>query len=73
MSREYFNYDTNVFGPSPRVDAFLKDLLLVYEKHGLSLGHEDTHGAFIVYPLVKTNVDWLSAAMVAKDVGEDLE
>ena len=45
-----------------KIDAFLADILEVYKKHGLSIGHEDGHGAFLIQPLEKWNVDWLQAA-----------
>ena len=32
----------------PDVDAFIEDLVRVFHRHGMSLGHEDTGGAFIV-------------------------
>jgi hypothetical protein len=43
----------------PRTRAFLDDLIAVYRKHGMSLGHEDHQGAFLVEDLAERNVDWL--------------
>lgn len=47
--------------------AFILDLLRVYEKHQLSLSHEDHHGEFIIEHLSQINKDWLQNA------GEDTE
>ena len=47
---------------SPAVDAFLSDLVEVYRRHGMSLAHEDGHGAFIVEPLSEANINWLNEA-----------
>lgn len=42
--------------------AFLHDIENVCRAHGLSLSHEDGHGAFIVEPLSKYNLEWLRDA-----------
>ena len=43
--------------------AFVEEILKVYEKYNLSLGHEDHHGAFIIEPYDEVNVEWLRAAL----------
>lgn len=43
-------------------DAFLDDVIAVYKKHGLAIGHEDGHGAFIVETFDESNMQWLLAA-----------
>jgi len=35
---------------SRTVDAYLGEVVAVGRRHGLSLGHEDRHGAFVVRP-----------------------
>lgn len=51
--------------PTPDVDEFLRDVMEVCRKHQMSLGHEDDHGAFIVYRDLKdSHIQWLMAAMV---------
>lgn len=42
--------------------AFLADLAAVCRKHGLALGHEDTHGGFEVRPYSDALIEWLQAA-----------
>ena len=32
----------------PEADAFVADILAVYERHGLCIAHEDEHGSFII-------------------------
>lgn len=50
------------FGESPGCDAFISDVLYVYEKHGLSIGHEDGQGSFLIEKLSERNVDWIKSA-----------
>lgn len=51
-----------------RVDTFLEAIVEVYKTYGLSLGHEDEQGGFIVEQLSEINVNWLQAAGIAADV-----
>lgn len=46
----------------PKMESFLKDIVAVYKKYGLSLSHEDCHGAFIVEEFDEHNVKWLYEA-----------
>lgn len=43
-----WNIPTHTNVEKPKVDAFLTELIEVSKRHGLSLAHEDNHGAFIV-------------------------
>ena len=43
----------------PKAQAFLEDLIAVYRKHGMSLGHEDSQGGFLVEVFDDENVEWL--------------
>ena len=48
----------------PKIEAFLEEMAEVCKKHGMALGHEDNHGAFIVVPYDKLNVQWMLDAVV---------
>jgi len=45
-----------------KIDAFLTEVIAVSQKHNLSIGHEDTHGEFIVQKFSQNNADWLMDA-----------
>lgn len=47
---------------NPAIDAFIKDLVDVYKKHGLSISHEDEHGEFRIELYSDDNVEWISGA-----------
>lgn len=47
---------------SDKVKKFIEDILAVYEKHGLSISHEDGHGSFEIEEYNQHNEDWLRAA-----------
>ena len=47
------------FGEKPEIDAFLMELAAVCKKHGMSIGHEDGHGSFLVHALSDENIEWL--------------
>lgn len=53
---------------STKVDAFIADLIAVYEKHGLAIGHEDGHGAFLVTNDGDGMRDWLQNAHIDEGV-----
>lgn len=46
-----------------KIDEFLRDIVAVYEKHGLVLGHEDWQGAFTVESMNPQNIEWLLHAL----------
>lgn len=47
---------------APEVEAFLDDLEAVCRKHSMSIGHEDSHGGFIIYDFDPANIAWLRDA-----------
>jgi hypothetical protein len=52
-------------GRASRVDAFLEEVIAVSKKHGLSISHEDRHGAFEIEKFSESNASWLRAALDA--------
>ena len=44
------------------IDKFLGEIVEVCKKHGLSLSHEDTGGAFKVEEFSESNIKWLLEA-----------
>jgi len=46
------------------VDSFLKDLIKVYNKHNMSLAHEDNQGAFVIEKNKDENVKWVKSAII---------
>lgn len=53
---------------TPKVDAFLVEIEAVSRRHGMSIGHEDGHGAFQIH--TEVNEDSLRWLMAAHVVGE---
>ena len=49
-------------------NQFIKDVLYVCARHNLSIGHEDTQGAFIIEKFKAKNSDWLRQAIVSEEV-----
>lgn len=47
---------------SERVIEFLREIERVEREHGLSLSHEDGHGAFMVEEFDEDYVEWLLGA-----------
>lgn len=52
--------------PDPKFTAFLDAIVAVYQAHGLSIGHEDSEGSFIIEPLTDDNIAWLRDAIDAR-------
>jgi hypothetical protein len=48
---------------SAEARMFLEDIFSVFNSHGLSLSHEDRHGAFIIDEYKNENIEWLNAAL----------
>jgi hypothetical protein len=55
-------FEHKIIDMPPKMETFLNDIIAVYKKHGLSLGHEDSHGCFLVAEFCQDNVDWLLEA-----------
>lgn len=52
------------YATDSNIDQFLEDLHALCAKHNLSIGHEDTQGAFVIHPWNAHNWDWMAACMV---------
>ena len=46
------------------VEGFLKEIIDVYKKYNISIGHEDCQGAFILEPYDEYDVNWLKECSV---------
>lgn len=55
---------------SPSVDSFLEEVLEVCRKHGMSISHEDSQGAFEIVDYSEDAAGWLLEAYDARDVEE---
>ena len=53
------------------VAAFLEAIERLSRLYGLSLAHEDVHGAFIVEPFSEENILWLKSAHLHLSEDED--
>ena len=51
-----------------KIDAFLAEVIEVSKKHGLSIGHEDSHGSFLVHKFTQDNADCLMASADETDL-----
>lgn len=45
-----------------KLGAFKDELVALYRKHGVSIGHEDNHGAFIIRDLRESDIRWIQNA-----------
>jgi hypothetical protein len=61
---KYWHTEYGKYKQNEAVDAFIVDLFSLYEKHNMSLGHEDNHGSFIVNKNCEYNRDWVKNASV---------
>lgn len=66
-----WNWTVNKEVEIPYVDDFIEEIIKVYNKHGLSISHEDGHGAFVVEPCSERNINWLRDALCFIEVPID--
>jgi hypothetical protein len=60
-------YDTRtdrVVAESKKIDEFLEEIKNVSKKHGLSLSHQDAHGAFLIEDYDERYTSWLAEAHI---------
>lgn len=47
-----------------KAEKFIDDIIEVCKKHGLSLSHEDSHGAFEIEPYDEGYTEWLKQCLL---------
>lgn len=47
-----------------KLAEFIEEIAAVCKRHGLSIGHEDSEGSFIIRPYSDDDIDWLRDALV---------
>ncbi len=52
------------------IKSFLDEITHVCEKYGISIGHEDGHGNFILEKFSRYNIDWLANAAISSELKE---
>lgn len=57
--RERWSRKAGGFVVVPEVDAFLAEIVEVCKRHGLSIQHEDSGGAFQVVEFYEPAMEWL--------------
>lgn len=62
MCEPRWNCQTDKDEDTPKIDAFLVDVLQVCSKHGFSISHEDSHGGFIITKFNKEDNEHLNYA-----------
>ncbi len=45
-----------------KAKAFIKEIIDVSKRYNLSIGHEDSQGAFLIQEYNEINIEWLRAA-----------
>lgn len=61
MPRERWNYVTLKRDMNGKVEEFLGDIEQVCRSHGISISHEDHHGAFIATDFNERDCEWLKS------------
>ena len=65
LKSEYFNKKTGELEEVPdRILHFLNEVREISEKYGVSISHEDCHGAFIIEDFDPGNLLWLESATI---------
>lgn len=56
---ERWNKTTKKYEDSKAINEFIGEIISVFNKHGLSISHEDVHGSFMIEHNCKNNIDRL--------------
>jgi len=59
---ERWNIKNGCDKENTNIDAFIEEIIEISKKHGLSISHEDTYGAFTVEKYSEDNAEWLRGA-----------
>ena len=62
MTRRWDNNTGREVESPAKVEAFLDELEALYRRHGMTLGHDDSHGVFHIEPLDESNIEWVRKA-----------
>jgi hypothetical protein len=65
---ERWDVETGKKMENEQVDKFLHEIASVCKKYGLSISHEDTHGAFVIEAYDESNIEWLMSALIGKSI-----
>lgn len=60
MQRVQFHL--NKMGENEKIDLFIADIIEVYKKHNMTIGHEDHHGSFCIELYDEYMVEWMRDA-----------
>lgn len=62
MSKVWDRINGRMVEMPKEMEDFLNDIESVCKKHGLSISHEDYHGAFLIEKYSEENIEWLLGA-----------
>lgn len=62
---ERYNIILNEYKENKEVDNFIREIIEVCKKHGMSISHEDDHGAFEIVKYNDSDAKWFSDAIDA--------
>jgi hypothetical protein len=68
VNKKRWSCEKRDYVENKKIDSFMEDLFKLYEKHDLSISHEDGHGGFIIEKMSDENVRWISYASIGKSV-----
>lgn len=64
----HWNSTVGEYIDSVEIDLFIAEITDVCKKHGMSISHEDSHGAFIIDGYMESNIKWLQYAIASDEV-----
>lgn len=67
---KHLHIKTNKYIERSDVDSFIANIIWVCRKHGMTLSHVDTQGAFVIEGSNEKNIIWLKDAYIGHDFKE---